>query len=596
MSTIKTAIELQVKQPSLKGFRQELKQLTLEAQQAVIQFGEFSPEAVKAAQRVAQLRDRMEDFNDRVAAVNPDKFAQLNTVVSSVANGFQAAQGAMVLLGGTTRNVEQTFIKLQAAMALSQGLEGLGKVQQQLKQIIASATTLQKVMAGTLGVIVLIVTNFQRIVQLIPGFQKVADILTEVGFAISDFFGLGYREQALYNELKKATELQKVAINEQLGLLSNQYGKEEEIFQKRKELIDADLKLTQEALRLKQYANEEEKFELERTEKEHIAALKVLEAEKTKVLEDGVRERTRQYEDYVDATTQLEIQRETENIQRLQTSANFHYDITAYSQGEQYKILKGAKIDQNQLLEREFENTKKILEQQRDTEIKELERKYEDQKRLLGDNQDEIEGLTTLHNERLTQVNALYATKEAKALEDKNKKKKEYEIQTDQQIRDAKLQIAQSTIDGLNALADITINNQDKLAKVRKGIALVEIAVDTGMAISSLNKEAATVSAQMAAITGPATPIFTAAYYAQGIARILANVAKAKQILSSKNASVGSMGGSGASPNISTPTPQMVSGSSLPEDTQGGKVYVLEGDIRRTQQRVGMNRGVSVVE
>lgn len=596
MSTIKTAIELEVKEPNLKGFRQQLKQLTLEAQQAVIQFGEFSPEAVKAAQRVAELRDRMDDFNDRVAAVNPDKFAQLNTVVSSVANGFQAAQGAMVLLGGTTQNVEKTFVKLQAAMALSQGLEGLGKVQQQLKQIIASATTLQKVMAGTLGVIVLIVTNFQRIVQLIPGFQKVADILTEVGFAISDFLGLGYREQALYNELKKATELAKVSINEQLGLLSNQYGKEEEIFQKRKELIDADLKLTQEALRLKQYANEEEKFELERTEKEHIAALKVLEAEKTKVLEDGIRERTRQYEDYADETTKIELQRESENIQRTQSMVNSQYDITAYSQGEQYKIIQGGKIDQLKLYEREYENTINILEQQRFDEIKELTRKFEDQKRLLGDNQEEIAGLTILHEERINQINALYAAKSARALEDKNKKRIEYEIQTDQQIRAAKLQIAQSTIDGLNALADITINNQDKLAKVRKGIALVEIAVDTGMAISSLNKEAATVSAQMAAITGPATPLFTAAYYAQGIARILGNVAKAKQILSSKNASVGSMGGSGASPNISTPTPQMVSGSSLPEDTQGGKVYVLEGDIRRTQQRVGMNRGVSVVE
>lgn len=596
MSTIKTAIELEVKEPNLKGFRQQLKQLTLEAQQAVLVFGEFSPEAVEAARRVAELRDRMEDFNDRVAAVNPDKFAQLNVVVSSVVNGFQAAQGALVLLGGTTRNVEQTFVKLQAAMALSQGLEGLGKVQQQLRQIIASATTLQKVLAGALGVIVLIVANFQRIVQLIPGFQKVADVLKEIGFAISDFLGLGYREQALFNELKKATELAKVAINEQLGILSNQYGKEEEIFQKRKELIDADLKLTQEALRLKQYANEEEKFELERTEKEHIAALKVLEAEKTKVLEDGVRERTRQYEDYADETTKIEIQRETENIQREQSMANFRYDISAAAQGEQYRILQGGKIDQLKLYEREFNNTKEILKQQKDFEIKELERKFEDQKRLLGNNQDEIAGLTDLHLARLEQVNALYAAKESKALEDKNKKKKEYEIQTDQQIRDAKLQIAQSTIDGLNALADITINNQDKLAKVRKGIALVEIAVDTGMAISSLNKEAATVSAQMAAVTSVATPIFTAAYYAQGIARIMANVAKAKQILSSKNPSVGGIGGGSASPNISTPTPQMVSGSSLPQDATGGQVYVLEGDIRRTQQRVGMNRGVSVVE
>ena len=222
MSTIKTAIELEVKEPNLKGFRQQLKQLTIEAQQAVIQFGEFSPEAVKAAQRVAELRDRMDDFNDRVSAVNPDKFAQLNTVVSSVANGFQAAQGAMVLLGGTTQSVEKTFVKLQAAMALSQGLEGLGKVQQQLRQIIASASTLQKVMAGTLGVIVLIVANFERLVGLIPGLKTLGNFLTEIGFKISDFFGLGYREAAQYKAFKANNDLVIAEIEKRIAILSTQ--------------------------------------------------------------------------------------------------------------------------------------------------------------------------------------------------------------------------------------------------------------------------------------------------------------------------------------------------------------------------------------
>jgi len=82
------AIDLTVKKPDFKSMKSEIKELTIQAQQAVMEFGEFSPEAIKAEKALAQARDRMEDFNDRVAAVNPDKFAQINTVVQGVAHSF----------------------------------------------------------------------------------------------------------------------------------------------------------------------------------------------------------------------------------------------------------------------------------------------------------------------------------------------------------------------------------------------------------------------------------------------------------------------------------------------------------------------------
>ena len=129
------AIDLTVKKPDFKSMKSEIKELTIQAQQAVMAFGEFSPEAIRAEQALAQARDRMEDFNDRVAAVNPDKFAQINTVVQGVARGFQAAQGAMALFGNESEELQKTLVKLQGAMALAEGLEGLGKIQQQFTAI-----------------------------------------------------------------------------------------------------------------------------------------------------------------------------------------------------------------------------------------------------------------------------------------------------------------------------------------------------------------------------------------------------------------------------------------------------------------------------
>jgi len=135
---LNASIDLTVNKPDFKSMKAEIRELTVAAQQAVMQFGEFSPEAMKAEHALAQARDRMDDFNDRVKAVNPDKFSQLNTVVSGVANGFQAAQGAMALFGDQSEDLEKTMVKLQGAMALTQGLEGLGKVQQQFRAIFTS--------------------------------------------------------------------------------------------------------------------------------------------------------------------------------------------------------------------------------------------------------------------------------------------------------------------------------------------------------------------------------------------------------------------------------------------------------------------------
>jgi hypothetical protein len=132
---LKASIDLTVNKPDFKSMKAEIKELTVAAQQAVMKFGEFSPEAVKAEKALASARDRMDDFNDRVKAVNPDRFSQLQTVVSGVARGFQAAQGAMALFGNESKDLERTMIKLQGAMALADGLEGLGKIQQQFKAI-----------------------------------------------------------------------------------------------------------------------------------------------------------------------------------------------------------------------------------------------------------------------------------------------------------------------------------------------------------------------------------------------------------------------------------------------------------------------------
>jgi hypothetical protein len=181
---------------TVKTFKQQLKEAKNEAQQLVAAFGEFSQEALAGQQKVANLADQMEDFNDRVKALNPDKFAKVQTVVNGVASGFSAAQGAMALFGSESEDLQKQLVKVQGAMALAQGLEGLGKVQQQfttlakdtLQGVIKAFSTLKGAIIATgIGALVvglgLLITYWDDIKEALGG---VSEEQTKVNAATRD--------------------------------------------------------------------------------------------------------------------------------------------------------------------------------------------------------------------------------------------------------------------------------------------------------------------------------------------------------------------------------------------------------------------------
>ena len=111
---------------SMGEIRKELKQAQFDVLKFSEQFGATSTEAAEAAKRVAQLKDAVGDAKDLVAAFNPDaKFKALSGAVQGVAGGFSALQGAIGLVGVESENVQKTLLKVQSAMALSEGLNSI---------------------------------------------------------------------------------------------------------------------------------------------------------------------------------------------------------------------------------------------------------------------------------------------------------------------------------------------------------------------------------------------------------------------------------------------------------------------------------------
>jgi hypothetical protein len=121
----KRTIELEI-QDNSKTLKQQYKEAVKELQNMVAAYGEMSDEAINAAKRAAELKDQIEDTNDLMKSFKGEgTFVAMGKAMSSVASGFSAIEGGLALVGVESEKVQETMLRVQAAMALAQGLEGL---------------------------------------------------------------------------------------------------------------------------------------------------------------------------------------------------------------------------------------------------------------------------------------------------------------------------------------------------------------------------------------------------------------------------------------------------------------------------------------
>jgi len=164
------------------SLRSQLREAQAEVAALSDKFGATSAEAVKAAQKAADLKDRIGDAKALTDAFNPDaKFKALTSSLSGVAGGFAAVQGGMALFGAQSEDVEATLLKVQSAMALSQGIQALGEAKDSFKQLGAVANDVFKSIKGAIGStgIGLLVIGLAAVVTYWEEIAKVIDTATD---------------------------------------------------------------------------------------------------------------------------------------------------------------------------------------------------------------------------------------------------------------------------------------------------------------------------------------------------------------------------------------------------------------------------------
>jgi len=141
--------------------RQQLKEAQLEMLKLQEAGKQGSAEFLAAAQRAGKIKDAIDDSRDALNAfTGAGKIQAFTKSLAAVSGGFTAVQGAIGLVSDDTKAFEETFKKLQSAMALTQGLtalEDMGRAFGTLKVVAVNAFNAIKVAIGTTGIGLLVV-------------------------------------------------------------------------------------------------------------------------------------------------------------------------------------------------------------------------------------------------------------------------------------------------------------------------------------------------------------------------------------------------------------------------------------------------------
>lgn len=225
------------------SLKSELRKAQQEVAELSNKFGATSKQAVEAAKRAAELKDRIGDAKNLTDAFNPDaKFKALSASLSGVASGFAAYQGALGLAGAESKDLEKQLLKVQSAMAVAQGLQGLGEAKDsfiQLKAVAVNAFQSIKTAIGSTGIGLLVIalgtlyTYWDNIKETVSGVndeQKQQNVLLNEGAKKSkeQLSSLNAQDETLKRSGKTEREILSIkekqtqeAINQQIKAIEN---------------------------------------------------------------------------------------------------------------------------------------------------------------------------------------------------------------------------------------------------------------------------------------------------------------------------------------------------------------------------------------
>jgi hypothetical protein len=447
----KRTVELEIKDNS-KSLKAQYKEAVAELQRVSAAYGETSAEAVKAAQAAAQLKDQIGFSKDLVDSFNPDaKFNALSRSIGGVLDGFQAFEGALGLIGVEGDQVQAAMLKVQSAMALSQGIQGVMEAKDSLLQlgtvmkstaigqaVLTAATAAYNIVVGTstglmkafriamastgIGALVvgigLLIANFDKLLNLftpiIDGFKFIGDAIGVTNFkqkeldettkkAANNRIHELNKEKNLREKLNKVMEdaynKQDKAMSREIALLKAQ-GKDTTALERARlqATIRYQTNLQNETYAL--YQQNKEKNDLIKTElyaigvrENDFKAYNKFVGESSLIQKDLAEQNAKANEARLDAINQLAIFEAEVQKRNAESQSNYNQqDIKSHKETTETKIDISRRLEDESL---------RIQEDGRKKELDALDLKYkrqkEDAEKELKDDKDKVNKLAQLN-------------------------------------------------------------------------------------------------------------------------------------------------------------------------------------------------------
>jgi hypothetical protein len=120
--------------------------------EAVEKYGVYSDEVKKAENLVLRLKKQLGEATQLSTQFSAtDKLTAFNSALKTVTGGFSALTGTLGLFGSESKEIEKQLLKVQSALALSQGVESIieaSKGFEKLKKTILEFSIVQKVVTA----------------------------------------------------------------------------------------------------------------------------------------------------------------------------------------------------------------------------------------------------------------------------------------------------------------------------------------------------------------------------------------------------------------------------------------------------------------
>jgi hypothetical protein len=636
---------------SVGSIRKEIKEATIALQEAQKQFGDYSKEAIAAAKRVAELKDTVAEAAETAALFDPGaKFAAFGGALNAVAGGFAAVQGALGLVGVESEDLQKQLLKVQSALALSEGLSKVtdsAKDFQRLNAVVQQSAIFQKGLAAAnlataaaqkaLGIatvttstgfkvlrgaiigtgigalvigLIALVQNFDKVKQvvtnLIPGLGAAADAIGKIYDRITDFVGITSEASRQTSKLLKENAAAIKATEKELEINGDKYDQ----YTKRKIEANLQYKKSFEELTKDESLSVAERDRLIkesrlRANREIVAADKDRQDDVDKGNAEAAKKASADQKANADKLSAE--QKAINEARRAEDAAEFEKE-------KQFQLEKRSQIAdaEKELLAAQREEQLKAIEDDRARELQKLEFDFEEKRTLYADN---FEALKILEETYLIEQKAIKdkfdEINEEKAVQlglaqlarlTAQRKQKADDAAADRAIEEAKRDAQLATFDALGAGIANLANLIGQNTAAGKAIAIAGATIDT---------YAATASQFNAASKNPITTFNPAYPFIIAASALVAGIARVRQIASVKvpNSSGGGGaapsiggGGAGAAPSVSGAAPlqpfrreaqvfELGQRSLSGINTASQRAYVVESDITSSQERISrLNR------